>query len=39
MRANQTYKLLHSKGKPLRKFKDNLQNGRKYLQKMRQTRA
>ena len=31
---NQTYKLLHSKGNHKKKQKDNLWNGRKYLQMM-----
>ena len=42
MGPNQTYKLLHSKGnhkKKPKKQKDNLWNGRKYLQIMQQTIA
>ena len=41
MGPNQTYKLVHNKGNYLKKNtqKDNLQNGRKYLQRMRPTRA
>ena len=39
MGHNQTYKFLHSKGYHERKWKDNLQNGRKYLQMMQLTKA
>ena len=38
MGPNQTYKFLHSK-ETIKKKKDNLQNGRKYLQRMWPTRA
>ena len=36
MGLNQTYELLQSKGNYLKKKKDNLWNGRKSLQMMRQ---
>ena len=32
MRPNQSHRQLHSKGNHKNKWKDNLQNGRKYLQ-------
>ena len=34
MGPNETYKLLHSKENHKKKKKDNLKNGRKYLQMM-----
>ena len=39
MVPNQPYKILHSKGNHKKKLKDNLQNGRKYLQITSPTRA